>query len=45
MGNPLADPGEEGSGYDDVRDILHSGCSYKVVILVRDLDGDPPHGA
>ena len=45
VGPPLTYPVEIGSGYEDVGSFLHSGCSGGAVIWVRDLGGEPPHGA
>ena len=38
---PLADPGEGGSIYEDVRAILHCGCSGEPVIWYGYSGGDP----
>ena len=42
---PLVDPGEVGSGLEDVGLILRHGFSGNTAPRVRDLGGDPPHGA
>ena len=40
---PLADPGEGGSGPEDVREIICRGHSGNTYIRFRDLDFNPPH--
>ena len=41
---PLADPGEGGSGPEDVGEIICRGHSGNTSIQFRDLDFNPPNG-
>ena len=40
---PLVDPGEGGSGPEDVGEIIRRGHSGNTYIQFRDLDFNPPH--
>ena len=41
---PLVDPGEGGSGPEDVREIIRRDHSGNTSIQFRDLDVNAPHG-